>query len=222
MKQSNVVAAGLIAGGVLYAVGGQLHPRGKGDTKDAYLDSMLTDSNWAASHLAQFVALAVITATYVIAYRADVFGRATRRWVLAATVGAGIAAAEMLPHLAASSEHHSLEHGEATPILDTHLLLQVVATPALGLTTAALAIAVARASGTLPARLLAGVAVVFGVAYALAGPLVRFTEDLSFTKLFPAQAGIAIWILGTGVRVLLRNRRNSASAEPELVAGQRR
>jgi hypothetical protein len=66
------------------------------------------------------------------------------------------------------------------------------------------AVAVARSSGTWPARLLAALAVVGGVLSAAAGPLVVFTGDPRWTVLFPFQAGLASWLVGTGIRLLRR------------------
>ena len=126
-------------------------------------------------------------------------------WVAAATVGAGLGAIELLPHSAAAGELNSLENGYATPLLDLHLWLQMFATPAVGLTTAALAIAVARVrepprqDPRLRRR-------VQRHRYAFAGPLTGLTDGVTFVVLFPAAFGIAIWYLGTGIRLLARHR----------------
>ena len=52
--------------------------------------------------------------------------------------------------------------------------------------------------------MLAAVAVLGGVFSAAAGPLVVLTGDPRFTILFPFQAGLAVWLVGTGVRLLRR------------------
>ena len=53
-------------------------------------------------------------------------------------------------------------------------------------------------------HLLAALAVVGGVLSAAAGPLVVFTGDPRWTVLFPFQAGLASWLVGTGIRLLRR------------------
>lgn len=80
----------------------------------------------------------------------------------------------------------------------------MIASPAVGLTGALLAVLVARVSSSRVAWALAAVAVVGGVASAGAGPLIVLADDPRFAVLFPFQAGLAIWLLGTGVRLLRR------------------
>lgn len=215
IERTKLTGIGLVAGGGLYAIGGLLHPRGSGETKNDYIASMLSQSSWAGSHLVSCVGLIVIAVTLARAAGVGTFGSRARNWVWAAGIGAGLGAAELLPHTAAASERTHLEHGEATPILDTHLWLQTLATPALGLTTAALAVAVAREARTTAARALAAIAVVCGTAYAFAGPLTALTEGVRFVVLFPASAGIAIWYLGTGIRLVAGR---TATAAPALEA----
>ena len=218
IEPAKVLGIRLVAGGGLYAVGGMLHPRGSGDTKDAYIASMLSQNSWAGSHLASCAGLVLIAVTLIATARTSTFGLAGRTWIWAAAAGAGLGAAELLPHTAAASDLSHLEHGDSTPILDTHLLLQTVATPALGLTTAALAVYVARQSQTGPARALAAIAVLCGVAYAFAGPLTAISEGVRFVVLFPASAGIALWYLGTGIRLLTRHTAPAAPTAPAMEA----
>ena len=52
--------------------------------------------------------------------------------------------------------------------------------------------------------MLAVVAVVGGLLSALAAPMVALTGDVAWTALFPFQAGLAVWLVGTGVRLLRR------------------
>lgn len=212
------VVAGLVGAGVLLAVGGNLHPRGSGDEVDDYLASMLGQSTWAASHLTQLIALILVVPTYLAARRAGVFGRDVDIWLLVAACGSTLGAVELIPHVLASRELDGVVSGTATPILDVHLFLQMFATPALGLTTAALALAVARDAGTKPAWILGGIAAVTGTAYAFAGPLTSLTENVAFTPLFPAQSGLALWMIGTGVRLALRERESAEREEPALRA----
>jgi hypothetical protein len=200
-------AALLAVGGLLLSMGGQLHPHGVGDTVAGYLGSMLAGPGWPLSHALLLAGTLLATLGFLDLRRAGGPGAPLRRWLTLAVAGWAVAAVEMVPHLLAVTDADGLERHGATPVLDVHLVLQVLATPALGLTTAALAVAVARSARTWPARLLAVPAVVGGVGYALAGPLVAATGDLHWTVLFPLQAGPALWLVGTGIRLAPRWRR---------------
>ncbi len=140
----------------------------------------------------------------VAARRAEAFGSRVQRWLPLAIGGWWFGTAELVPHLLAAHEAQALGHHEATPVLDVHLLMQVIAAPAVGLTGAVLAVVVARAARTWPAAVLAGFAVVGGLLSAASAPLVVATGDPRFTVLFPFQAGLAVWLVGTGVRLWRR------------------
>ncbi len=192
----------LLAGGLLMAVGGGLHPQGSGTTVRAHLLSMFADPGWSSSHVTSLLGAGTCTLALLLAWRTGALGPGVRRWLPLVAGAWAFGAVEQVPHLLAAHEAHALAHHEATPVLDVHVLLQVLATPAVGLTGALLAVVVARQAGTRPAWLLTVPAVVGGVLYALAAPLVALTSDPTYTVLFPAQAGLAVWLLGTGVRVL--------------------
>ena len=188
-------------GGVLMAVGGALHPQGSGDTVEAHLLSMFDSPAWPLAHVVLLAGAVVSFLGFLSAWRSVVFGPVVQRWLPWAVTAWGFGAAELVPHLLAAHEAHELAYHDATPILDAHVVMQVIASPAVGLTGAVVAVAVARAARTWPARLLAVVAVVGGVLSGLAGPLVVLADDPAYTVLFPFQAGLAIWLVGTGIRL---------------------
>jgi hypothetical protein len=76
----------------------------------------------------------------------------------------------------------------------------------LGLSVAALALAVARAARTVPAWLLAVVGVVGGLVFGAASPVVAVTQDPAFTALFSADVLVSVWLVGTALRLLLAQR----------------
>ncbi len=195
------MAAVLGAAGLLMSAGGQLHPRGKGETVEAYLDTMLGSSTWVVAHTLSLVGMVVAVAGLAMARRISAFGPGVDRILTITTVAWGIAAIEAVPHLLAVRDHASLQHDEATPILDLHLLLAIGATPLFGFTGALLALAVAREAGTVPSKLLAVLAVIGGLCYGAAGPLISLVDDVAVAPLFIGQAGLAIWVLGTAVRL---------------------
>ena len=197
-------AALFVLGGLLMMAGGQLHPRGSGDTVDEYLLTMFSSSGWLSSHLVLLAGSVTSCLAFVAAWRSAAFGGRVQRWLPLVAVAWALGAAEMLPHLLAANDAHALEHHEATPVLDLHVLMQLVASPAVGLTSAFIAVAVAAAVKTRPAQVLAGFAVLGGLGSAAASPLVTATGDTRFALLFPLQTGLAVWLMGTGVRLWRR------------------
>ena len=198
MTRHSRAALGLAAAGLLLAAGGVLHPRvDKGVTFEAGLVGMFESGAWVAAHaltMAGFAALAVSLAGLV---RGSVWGRI-------AVAGAALAAVESVPHLLAASEADALAGGGSTPLTDLHTMLQAVATPAVGLSIAALAVVSARSRALGSGRVAAAVAVVGGVAFALAGPAIALTENSGLSPLFAGSAGIALWCVVSGVRLVRR------------------
>ena len=212
MKRGHVAAV-LGTGGLLMTAGGQLHPRGKGDTVEDYLEVMLGASTWVVAHTLLLVGLVVAVAGLVMARRISAFGTAVDRTLNVTIVAWSLAAVETVPHLLAVQEHGELAQHQDTPILDLHLLLQVGATPLFGFTGALLALVVAREAGTVPAKVLAALAVLGGLCYGAAGPLVNLTENVAVTPLFIGQAGLAVWAVGTAVRLAFGGRDGGETTE---------
>lgn len=197
-------AALFLAGGLLLAVGGQLHPHGSGETVDQHLLSMFESPTWYASHTIALAGAVLSALAFLAAWRTRALGARVQPLLPAVAALWAVGAVEQVPHLLAAREAHALEHHHATPVLDLHLVLQMVATPAVGLSGAVVAVAVARAARSRAATVLAGVAVVGGLLYAASAPLVVVSGNTALTALFPFQAGLAIWMAGTGVRLLRR------------------
>lgn len=198
------VAIGL--GGLLVVLGSQLHPRESRDTVDATLAQYFQASTWDVSHLLILAGLWASAVGLVFARRDGVFDPRLRRQLLVTAISWAIVSLELVPHLLARHDLHALQHQEATPILDAHLLLGVVATPLFGVTAALLAIALAVTGRTWPARLLAVPGVLGGLAYAAAGPLMYVTENVAFAPLFAGQGLVGLFLIGTGIRLVARRR----------------
>lgn len=194
-------SAWLAAAGIAMSIGGQMHPRGEGETVDDFISSMFASSTWDFAHLAMLAGAVLGVVGFVVARRGDVFGASVRPWLTVAIAGWSFAALELVPHVFAASELEALRSGDSTPLLDLHLALQMLATPAFGLSSAALGVAVARDAGTRPAWALAALVTVTGTIYAMAGPVINLTDNTAFAPMFAAQAGVAIWLVGTAVRL---------------------
>ncbi|MGG5257925.1 hypothetical protein [Phycicoccus avicenniae] len=191
-------------GGLLLAAGGGRHPQGSGATVQEHLASMLSAPTWGVSHALLVAGTALGAVGLTLLARSGSLTRRTRRWSALTAAGWVFGTVEMVVHLLAAGDAHHLEHGEATPVLDLHVLLSVGATPLTGLLLAVLAVLVARDERTWPARLLAAPGVVGGLGYGVAAPLVVVTDDVAWTALFPLQAGMALWLVGTALRLALR------------------
>jgi hypothetical protein len=205
------------------AAGGMMHPQA--DAEAGYeqaLAGMFDASAWTLSHglvLVGLVVLAVSAATLVRGLgRGWSRGARVAGWAVAAA--AVLAAIESVPHLLAASEADALRGGESTPLTDVHALLQIVSTPALGLSVAAFALISARDRLLANGRIAAVVAVVGGVAFALAGPLMALTEDPALSPLFAGSAGLAVWFVLAGARTSRRLRGETTARPLDLAAAR--
>jgi hypothetical protein len=188
------------------AVGGSLHPH---DAKESLTDTLLgllSSPAWGVSHVLIITGVVLVVLGLAGARRERLFPDQVRLWLTLAIVCWAISVVELVPHLLAGSEHHALEAGESTPMLTTHLTLSVVTGPLLGLSVAALAVAVARAARTVPAWLLAVVGVLGGLVFGAAAPVVAVTQNPALTALFSADALVSVWLVGTALRLLLSQR----------------
>jgi hypothetical protein len=221
--QTRRAVTGLAAAGLLMAAGGILHPHA--DTGAGYeeaLAGMFNASAWTASHamaLLGFLLLA-LSATMLVRGQGHRWPTGVRFAAWAVAAGAALAVIESVPHLLASSEADALLRGEATPLTDLHALLGAVTTPLLGLSVAALALISARDRVLGNGRVAASVAVVGGLAYTLAGPLMLLTKDPAFSPLFAGSAALAIWLVLAGVRTARRLRAGVTAGHLDVVAAR--
>ena len=169
-----------------------LHPRVDTAVEfEAGLVGMFESGAWVMAHALTMAGFAVLAASLAVLVRGSVWG-----WI--AVAGAALAAIESVPHLLAASEADALAAGGSTPLTDLHTVLQALATPAVGLSIAALAVVSARSGSGM---IVAAFAVVGGIAYALAGPAIALTENSELSPLFAGSAGIAIWCVFSGARM---------------------
>jgi hypothetical protein len=215
-------AIGLAVAGLLLGVGGAMHPRVDSTLEfDQGLAGMFESSAWTFSHLLTMAGFATLAASLVVLVRALGPGWPPRLRVLGWTAAAasGFAAAESVPHLLAASDASALQRGESTPLVDIHTALQAVSTPAVGLSLAALALAGARTHTLDGGRVGTALAVIGGLAFALAGPAIAITHNSELSPLFAGSAGLAIWAVVTGVRTSRRWPSPSPSHHGQRVSG---
>ena len=181
---SSTGAIGLAVAGLLIGLGGVMHPRVDTSVEfDEGLAGMFESAAWSPSHLLTMAGFLVL-ALSLAALTNGMLGRI-------AAAAAAFAALESVPHLLAASN---------ASLTDVHTTLQAFSTPLVGLSLAALAVVGAR-SGELDAgRIGTALAVVGGLAFALAGPAIALTHDSAFSPLFAGSAGLAIWAVVAGTR----------------------
>lgn len=117
----------LTVGGLLMAVGGQMHPHGSGCTVDAHLLSMFDSPAWPLAHLLLLLGGLVSFSGFVTAGRSEVFGPTVRSRLPLAGPGWGVGAGRAGPPPARRGRGAHLEHHEGTPVLDVHLVMAVMA-----------------------------------------------------------------------------------------------
>ena len=204
-------AAGLAGAGLLLAAGGVLHPRvDAGVDLDTGLVGMFESGAWVAAHALTMAGFALLAVSLAVLARD--LGPRRRAIGWAAAAGAAFAAVESLPHLLAASEARALAAGGSTPLTDLHTVLQAIATPAVGLSVAALAVACSGSRALGSGRAAAAVAVAGGVAFAIAGPAVAITQSSALAPLFAGSAGLAAWCVVSGARLARRAEPSGALA----------
>ncbi|MGH9137862.1 MAG: hypothetical protein ACRD0G_12555 [Acidimicrobiales bacterium] len=213
-RTNPLVAWGLLAGGVIFFVGGAMHP--EEDPPDVtvkeHLRVMYEDGNWWASHTLQFVGLALIAAALVLLVRSGALAH-IRRAHTAAIVGAttvAAGAAETFLHLISATDADRIAAGSSTPLTNTLIPVETIVLPIMVAGVAWLAIIGAR-TGTIGNRAAAVVAVVGGIPFALAGATFAFTDALD--ALFPFGGYVGVWAVVTGVGLL----RHTRTTEPRPI-----
>ncbi len=205
----------LTAGGVLFLIGGPLHPGNDSSLPEAQATAeFIGAATWIPSH-------ALILAG-AIGYLIGLFGLArspmplspgARKAAWVAAVGAVLFAVEGVFHLGAFLDEEAALAGNATPVLSTHLALSLVVYPLFSFAVAALAV-LSRRELTHPVVGIIGAigAITFGVAPALVG--LAGIEALAV--LFPIGGVLmALWFTVVGVTALIRSSSRRTVTRPK-------
>lgn len=212
-RTNPLTAWSLVAGGVLFSVGGAVHPNE--DLPDAsvaqQLRAMYEDPAWYPAHGAMFVGMLLITAALFALTRAPGIGgvpRARTATMVSAFAGA-VGTVGALVHLVAATDAPRIGSGDSTPAFSRmHLVLETISVPLFSFSLVALAVIGAMTS-TLGNRLTAVLGVVGGIGYGLAGGTAAVTPMFDF--LFPTALGIGLWTIAAGIGLLLRPRTRAAN-----------
>lgn len=197
----------MLAGGVLWFVGGGLHPKQDlpgGSVKELLLPEF-RDPLWYPGHTLLLVGIGLMAAALAALVRRGALTTPRARTaaaVAAAATSLGTVAA--LLHLVMAVDADRIAAGAGTPLTDIQLVVETVAAPAFGLSIAVLSV-VGAATRTIGNRTAAVFGVIGGAGYALAGGTVLLTDALN--PLFPLAGLIGAWGAVTGASVVRRTRR---------------
>lgn len=201
----------LVAGGILYFVGGSMHPKEdpEGVTLKEHLRVMYEDPAWYPAHTIFLVGMVLLAAALIVLVRSGSLPgtRSAHTAAVVAAYATTAAAAGSLLHLVSGSEADRIASGASTPLTDVLMVAETIYAPAFGLSIAALA-AVGAMTRTLGNWVAAALGVIGGLAYALAGGTFLLTD--AFDPLFPVSSAVALWAVIVGVAALRRGRGSSA------------
>ncbi|MGH3444541.1 MAG: hypothetical protein ACRDPB_04125 [Nocardioidaceae bacterium] len=198
--------------GLLVFVAGQIHPRGPLDEDFRSMEGgLLADADkWDWTHTVLAVAIVAMTVGLLLTLRLTrVRGdRVLHVATAVAAVGIVVSWAEMVFHIAMTSEAQALVSGAATPLFDTHVVLQAVYTPLFGWGIAVMAYrgGVTRRWGN---PWIAVLGVVGGVVFGCSGPAVALWQNSHDALLFIGDAPLGLWALASGLVELRHNSRTS-------------
>lgn len=207
--------------GALVFIGGQIHPKGSLDEDLRTLEgSLLSDGDrWDSTHAVLAVAIVVMTAglALMLRHRSVRTDGILHLATVVALVGMVISWAEMVFHIAMTSEAHALLTGGPTPLFDTHVVLQAVYTPLFGWGVAVMALrgGATRRWGN---PWIAILGVVGGIVFGCSGPAVALWPDSHDSLLFIGDAPLGLWAVASGLWVLRTSFARSRSQSSEARA----
>lgn len=206
VRSHPIVAWALLAGGAIFFVGGAMHPEEDppGVSLKEHLRVMYEDGNWYAGHALVFIGMALMAGALVALVRGGGLSRVRTVHVagVAAAITSSLGAVGALLHLVMATEADRIAAGMSTPLTNLNLVVETIVTPAFGLSIAALAVFGAR-TDSIGNRTAAGLAVVGGTGWALAGATFVFTDALD--PLFPLAGFLGVWAIVTAVSLLRHN-----------------
>ena len=205
------------AAGAALLAGGALHPDADSSAPlREELAVMTADPNWVPGHSLVVLGTVLLVGALYMARLQRVWPRSTDRVVVAVTAAFALYAVETVFHLAAAVDSDALHAGHAAPVAFTHIGLAAVLYPVSGIALSVAAWVLGRALGG-PARVVAALGVVGGVAHALSVPLTLVLTEAEL-HLFFVVGGVftALWAIGTGV-VGARVRTATPVGEPAPV-----
>jgi len=204
----------LAAGGVLFLIGGPLHPSSDSSLPESQATAeFIGAATWVPSHaLILLAAVGYLIGLFGLARSPMPLSTAARRSARVAAAGGVLLAVESIFHLGAFLDEDAALAGNATPILSTHLALSLVVYPIFTFAVAALAV-LSRDALTHPVVGIIGA--IGAIAFGLAPALVGAAGIETLAVLFPIGGVImALWFTVVGVTALIRGSARRTVATP--------
>jgi uncharacterized membrane protein HdeD (DUF308 family) len=202
----------LLAGGVLMALGGRMHP--DADAEDSLVEELATmtaDDRWVPGHLLIVAGTVLMVIALWAARSSDAWPRARQALTLAAVAFTAYAV-ETVFHAAAAADHDHLAAGELGPIALTHVVLSSFLYPISGAALVFLALTLVRTESGVR-RLVPVLALVAGTLHLLSVPTTLLFPDAEASPMFAgAGIGMALWCIATAL--VGASRRQAAVAAP--------
>jgi hypothetical protein len=201
-------------GGILFLVGGMLHPRSDSSLPEAQATAQsLGAATWIPSHafilasaIAFFIGLLGLARSHMR------FATPPRRAAWVAAGGALFFAVEGVFHLGAFADQDAVLAGEDTTFLSTHMTLSLVVYPLFSVAVAALAVLSGRVV-THPG--VSVIAVIGAAAFGTAPALVGLAGIEALGPLFPIGGLLlALWFTVAGLTAVLRGSARRRPAIP--------
>jgi hypothetical protein len=207
-RTNPLTAWSLAAGGVLFVVGGAMHPaEDRPELSMAQqLRFMYEDPAWYPAHSAMFAGMVLITVALAALTRDPAIAGVprARKATLVTACASALATVGALLHVVAATDADRIAHHDGMPPLSgAYLALETISVPIFSFSVAALAV-IGALSRTLGNRVTAVLGVVGGVGYGLAGGTAAFTPVFDF--LFPTALGVGLWTVAAAVGLLLGRR----------------
>ena len=211
--RDNVWPAAFIAGGVLFLIGGPLHPSEDPGLPEQATADMIGSTAWISSHsLLLLASIGFLIGLFALTRSRMPLSTAAQRAAVVAAIAGVLFVVEGVFHLAAFADDDAARAGAATPFLSTHMVMSLIVYPLFTFAVAALAVL----SGRLLTHPAVGVIGAIGaVTFGLAPALVGLAGIESLVWMFPV-GGIlmALWFTVAGVTGLIRGsaRRSAATS----------
>jgi len=204
----------MAAGGVLFLIGGPLHPSSDSSLPESQATAeLIGGGTWIPSHaLILAGAIGYLIGLFGLARSRMPLSTSARRAAWVAEVGAVLLAVEGVFHLGAFLDEDAALAGDSIPILSTHMALSLVVYPLFTFAVGALAVLSRR---TLTHPVVGAVGAIGAVAFGVAPALVGLASIEALALLFPlGGALIALWFTVVGVTALIRGLSGQAVASP--------
>ena len=179
-----------LAGGLLIAIGGPMHPMGP-------MVEMLAHPDWLMAHALVTAGFTAMLAGLMVFAREARHPAQVVRWTRYLLMATVVQTVDYVIHTAAMVDAGHLAAGHSTPVLTTHMMLSVIAYPLFGAALIGFILAVTRARA-IGSKWIAWLGLLGAAGHGLSTPMTAMFGD-PMRVLFPMTMGIALWLIFAAV-----------------------